>query len=86
MRYRLAMLEETYLKTLRSLERLATQRGLPPTMSQLAAERGLSASAIAKHYAVLVDAGLITHVKRSPRSAVLTAAGKRLATAARVSR
>lgn len=69
-------LEETYRLTLRQLNASTVNNGLPPTMAELAETRCLSPSAIAKHYAVLVAAGLIRHVKRSPRSAVLTAAGK----------
>lgn len=80
MSYRLDMLEETYLMTLRQLAFRSYRDGLPPTMAQLATERMLSPAAIAKHYAKLVEAGLITHTKRSPRSAVLTAAGKKLVT------
>ncbi len=74
---------ETYFHTLQELSFMVNRNGLPPTMAQLAEERQLSASAIAKHYAVLVKEGLITHTKRSPRSAVLTDAGRRALTRAR---
>ena len=79
------MLEETYLQTLRDLHALTAEHGLPPTMTALATRRGLSPSAMAKHYAVLVDAGLMLHTKRSPRSAVLTPAGRKLASSRRAS-
>lgn len=69
------MLEETYLDTLKALRSMSQRDGLPPTMTELGKARGLSPSAIAKHYAVLKSAGLIRHTKRSPRSAVVTRSG-----------
>ncbi len=64
------------LATLRAVQSLADREGYPPTLREVAGDRGLSVTTVHGHLDRLREDGMLTWVSGRPRTMRLTQAGR----------